>query len=108
VGKNLTMSKVKYIRFKKSTAYNDAGDETKVLAEDDKAVYYYDGCHRYCYLDKVEDKDTFVLFERKTKTMTASRLKKMRERHEDGQLENDDIDELFAEIDRLQKQNLTT
>jgi DNA-directed RNA polymerase subunit RPC12/RpoP len=47
------------IRFLESTAWNDAGDETTVIEETDGEIYYYDGCKRWCYLEKSLEGKTF-------------------------------------------------
>ena len=41
-----------YIMFLKSTAYNDEGDITEIIEEDNDYFYYYDQMDRWCYIEK--------------------------------------------------------
>ena len=51
--KEPTLFKVKLLI---STAYNDSGDILKIKLEDKNGdIYYYDGCDRWCYLEKEEE-----------------------------------------------------
>ena len=40
----------KTILFLKSGFGNGVGDVVRVVQEDDKRLYFYDGLHRYCYV----------------------------------------------------------
>jgi hypothetical protein len=45
----------KHIKLLKNTAYNSEGDIIPIVLETEKEIYYYDSCHRYCYLNKNEE-----------------------------------------------------
>jgi hypothetical protein len=43
------------VRLLESTAYNDVGDILNVKMVDELgSIYYYDGCHRWCFLTKYD------------------------------------------------------
>lgn len=49
----------KYLKFLRTTYGNSVEDIVPVKEETETAYYYYDSFRRWCYLDKIEDKDTF-------------------------------------------------
>jgi hypothetical protein len=45
----------KKIRFLRDMSYNSIGEVVPIVLEDEDNVYYYDSCHRYCYLRKSDE-----------------------------------------------------